>query len=381
MAFDQSCRAPASEFEIPTVKRGQAVAACDRTDYSGVKDLAPGVSTSGAMWLEAQNLLASRQAGATQPLSPVQVERITAETRHQAMQAYDLRQYQIASPGVFRIDQKKDSSTNVELGSGFTVGPEGSSCRIVTDHHVVASDQGSIVPDLVIQGKDGSRFDATVTRLSASRDLALLKVPLSAMPSCPALPLARNTSALRIGADRATAVGHPRGSVHQFISGGQVEKKGRVWKNLDGNPERKPWDNNPTVEVSSQAIGGFSGAPAMVNGEVGGVVQAQIGMNSLVFTPVENVRSFLSMPDNVTPAAARPPSSNRIVAGPLDCQYDSARKEIDARIARRELKSAEFSGTTSDIKRHYSFTDGTSFTLYDGSKRCQEFRGFRAPGA
>ncbi|MBK9142219.1 MAG: trypsin-like peptidase domain-containing protein [Candidatus Melainabacteria bacterium] len=381
MAFDQSCRAPASEFEIPTVKRGQPVAACDRTDYSGVKDMAPAISTSGAMWLEAQNLLAMRQAGARKPLSPVQIETITAETRNQAMQAYDLRQYQIASPGVFRIDQRKDSSTIVELGSGFTVGPEGSSCRIITDHHVVASDQGSIVPNLVVQGKDGSRFDATVTRLSASSDLALLKVPLSAMSSCPSLPLANNTSALRIGTDRATAVGHPRGSVRQFISGGQVERKGRLWKNLDGNPERKPWDDNPTVEVSSQAIGGFSGAPAMVNGEVSGVVQAQIGMNTLVFTPVENMRTFLSMPDNVARAATRTPSSDRIVAGPLDCEYESARQEIAARIARRELKSAEFSGTTSDIKRHYSFTDGTSFTLYDSSKRCQEFRGFKAPGA
>ncbi|MGD9680221.1 MAG: serine protease [Candidatus Obscuribacterales bacterium] len=381
MAFDQSCKAPANEFEIPTVKRGQTVAACDRTDYSGVRDIASGVTTSGAMWQEAQNLLASRQTGANQSLSPVQVETMTAEARNQAMQAYDLRQYQIASPGVFRIDQQKDRSTSVELGSGFTVGPEGSSCRIITDHHVVASDQGSILPNLIIQGKDGSRFDASVARLSAGKDLALLKVPLSAMSSCPSLPLARNTASLRIGTDRATAVGHPKGSVRQFISGGQIERKGRVWKNLDGNPDHKPWDDNPTVEVASQAIGGFSGAPAMVNGEVGGVVQAQIGMNSLVFTPVENVRSFLSMPDNTTQAPARQPSDNRIVAGPLDCQYDSARKEIQDRIARHELKSAEFSGTTYDIKRYYSFTDGTSFTLYDGSKRCQEFRGLKIPGA
>lgn len=313
MEFDHACKARNSELEIPTLKPGVKAEPCDRTDYSA-------------------------------PSSPAQ--------------AYDLNQYRMASPGVYRVDQAAGRGSNYPRGSAFTLGAFGETCLLASDYHVPKGPDGKALPGLIIQDRNGNRAGAQVRSWDPATDTSILATPLSSVKECPALPLAESSSSLQIGVDRMVAIGHPSGSKLQFISGGTVENKGRTHVEIDSKGKANPWAEGKTVEAVAQVIGGMSGAPAFHDGKVYGNIQGMQGNARMIITPVEDI---LALRDKTLAATVKNGGS---------CDMDDARKEIAARSKNNDIISVTYTDRRSPATLHYEFNYGQGLTISEKDKTC-----------
>lgn len=314
MEFDRSCKARTSDLQIPTLQPGVKADPCDRTDYSNIQG--------------------------------------------QAQAQYDLDQYRVASPGVFRVDQSLGRGGNTPRGSAFSLGAFGDTCLLASDYHVPKGSDGLALPGLTLQASDGSRTSTQVRSWDKEHDLSILATPLSAIKSCPALPLAQTARNLNIGTDRIVAVGHPAGSKLQFISGGEVENKDRTHADIDPKGKVNPWANGKTVEVKGQIIGGMSGAPAMADGKVYGAIQGLQGNARMIITPVDDLQTLL----HNTLAAS--------VKNGIPCDFNQAKAEAIQRVAAGELLSSFSTSRSATPTIHYSFNFGQELTLDQKNQTC-----------
>lgn len=300
-------------MQIPTLKAGVMANACDRTDYSAAQG--------------------------------------------QQIEAYDLQQYRIASPGVFRVDQALGRGNNGPRGSAFSLGVFGNECLLATDYHVVVADRGLAAIGLVVQASNGDRFPTQVKSWNASADLAILATPATNIKACPQLKLASTSGDLVAGKDRLVAIGHPAGSKLQFISGGPVEKKGRSHIEIDPKGISNPWAYGKTVEATAQVIKGMSGSPVFANGQVFGAVQGLVGNREMIVTPVDDLSALLNK--TLT-------TKNKTGA----CDYNQAKQELNQRLAAGDLLNASFFKSSSQERSYYRFNFGQGLQFDEINKTC-----------
>jgi|AGTN01.2.fsa_nt_gi Trypsin-like serine proteases, typically periplasmic, contain C-terminal PDZ domain len=365
--YDQTCQAPADRFKVPTLLPATDGNSCDRTDYTDASKL--NVQTSEILLKETERLLRERKLDNLATLSPQQMkERGDVETL--VKQAYDWRNYQVASPSVVRVDTQSGTD-NKELGSGFTVGAQGNQCWLVTDYHVVQAAAGSA---LTVQFKDGKRVSAAELIHNEKTDLAIMSIPTNEIGSCPALPMAARSSSLLPNLTRTTSIGHPAGSIRQFISGGELLRQDRIARQIDQNWENGgvtvsvdtlPYADLKLGEVKAQVIGGNSGGPTMADGKAIGVVQSKKGKDQTHFTPIENVHTLI---------AQLKEKQKPINSTPKTCDMEEALDDIKKRIAARQLDSAEFNGLPDGLQKIHRFKDGVQYTIHDKRKTCEVVR-------
>lgn len=364
--YDQACQAPADRFKVPTLRPAIDGNPCDQTDYTDASKLA--VQTSETLLRETERLLKERKLDNLATLTPQQMtERFEVETL--VKKAYDWRNYQVASPSVVRVDVQS-GTTNREIGSGFTIGAQGDECWLVTDYHVVQSAGSSAAPGLMIQ-QNGKRIPAAQLIYNDKTDLAILSVPTKSIGSCPALPMASRVSGFLPNRTRTTAIGHPSGSIRQFISGGELIRYDRtaveidaVWANGQ-QAKDLPYADLKMGETRAQVIGGNSGSPMMADGKAIGVVQSQKGNNQSHFTPIENVHALI---------AELKAKQAPITSTPKACDIEEARADIKKRISSQQLQSAEFNGQADGVQSIHRFKDGVQYTLHDKRKTCEVVR-------
>lgn len=365
--YDQACPAPTDRFKVPTLKSAVDGNPCDQTDYTDASKL--DVRTSETLQKETERLLKERKLDNLATLTPQQFkERADVETLVQ--KAYDWRNYQVASPSTVRIDTQS-GTTNKELGSGFTIGAQGNQCWLITDYHVV---QAGAQPGLTVQLKDGRRIPASELIHNDKTDLAILSVPTTAIGSCPALPMATSSTGFVPRYTRMTAIGHPSGSIRQFISGGALLRLDRTARQIDETWEiggvsvsinTLPYADLKMGEVQAQVIGGNSGGPTMADGKAIGVVQSKKGKESTHFTPIENVHTLIAqLKEKQAP----------ISSTPKQCDLEEAREDIRKRIASQQLQSVEFNGLPDGTQSIHRFKDGVQYTMHDKRKSCEVVR-------
>lgn len=374
MSFDSHCPEPPSGLEVPTLKSNEQADPCDRTDYGAVEEMAAKAGTSEKMHAEAEAYFKELKMVNQKFNLGTDEDILRGQSIDESQLAYDLHQYQVASPGVFRVEYRPDHQTeNDEIGSGFAVREDGQDCLIITDHHVVASDSGVLKPNLQVKSKTGISNPATVEMLDAKTDLALLSVPTSDLGgTCPVLPLAAKADNLKPYYDRVTAVGHPGGAAAQFLSGGEVLRVDRKHSEIEHHPDgdTKPWKDNVVVEVGAHVIGGNSGGPAMANGEVVGATQYKRGSYEMFFTPAEDIRSLLVSHRASQAKIARGPQPYTPEFADIDC--GTAREQIRQKISSGMVEKASFSGYQSRIKGEYTFNDGTQYIMEEFKSSCQK---------
>ena len=111
-------------------------------------------------------------------------------------------------------DQRSPGATQVGLGSGVIVSPEG---YLLTNHHVVED-----ATDIEVQLADGRSTRATVVGTDPETDIAVLKIDL---PNLPAVTLG-DVRALQVG-DAVLAIGNPF-NVGQTVTAGIVSALDRT---------------------------------------------------------------------------------------------------------------------------------------------------------
>ncbi len=110
-------------------------------------------------------------------------------------------------------------------------------------------------------------------------------------------------------------------------------------------------------------IGGMSGSPTMVDGRAIGVVQSQKGSERSIFTPIEHVHKLL--------AELKIQQAQMVTKVPKYCEIADARKDIQNRIAARQLTSAEFTGMAKGMRTVHKFSDGVQYTIEDAIGFCE----------
>jgi serine protease Do len=165
------------------------------------------------------------------------------------------------------------------LGSGFIFDESG---LIVTNHHVVAN----ATRIEVVVGKE-RRLRAEVIGSDAPSDIAVLKVPLTGLPT---LSLG-DSGALRVG-DWVLAIGNPFGLANT-VSAGIVSAKGRTRQDVPGLDPMGYYD---FIQTDASINPGNSGGPLLdLAGQVVGVNTAiNSQANNIGFAiPVNIVRELL----------------------------------------------------------------------------------------
>lgn len=144
-------------------------------------------------------------------------------------------------------------------GSGFVIDADG---HLVTNHHVIESDEDEPPAFAVSVGTDGDWQEATLKGTDPSTDLAVLKVP----EKNPTIAEWEDVSTLRVG-DIVLAIGTPRElELRQTVTMGVVSGLGRAKNGLI---------YEDFIQTDASLNGGNSGGPLIsVRGRVVGVNQS-----------------------------------------------------------------------------------------------------------
>ena len=170
-------------------------------------------------------------------------------------------------PGVLSIKSEQDDS--MSIGAGFIVNPDG---YALTNAHVVGDKE-----TVVVKLSDDKTFTAKVMAIDTENDLALLKLPISNLPT------------LRLGSGKISegqpviAIGAPYG-MDFTITRGIISNTNRLLKNKN------------YIQTDTPLNPGNSGGPLLNNnGEVIGINSAIIALsNSMGFAiPVAKLNIFL----------------------------------------------------------------------------------------
>ena len=144
-------------------------------------------------------------------------------------------------------------------GSGFIIDKSG---YILTNNHVVAKAQ-----KLTVTLSNGKKYDATLVGRDPSTDLAVIKIPASAVKVVSVLG---NSDGLRVG-QKAIAIGNPFGLSHTLTTG-IVSALGRALKTEDGTQMEE------LIQTDAAINPGNSGGPLLnSSGEV-------IGINTAIYS-------------------------------------------------------------------------------------------------
>lgn len=183
------------------------------------------------------------------------------------------------------------SSTDVEFasvivktekghGSGFAISNDG---YIITNYHVIASEDPAKQQELTIIMNDGTKAKATIVKYNKYKDLALLKVEQK-FEKCFELPTQKNFSNL----EEVFAMGAPRS-----VELGQSASKGII------SSERN-YNNINLIQTNMSINSGNSGGPMFnKDGKLYGVVTAKlfgIGVEGVAFCiPAYKIQEYLSI--------------------------------------------------------------------------------------
>ena len=105
------------------------------------------------------------------------------------------------------------------VGSGVIYDPSG---WILTNRHVVRTQDGAIASELTVELKDGREFTGTVYGIDTLTDLAIVKVDATGLPSA---PIGRSAD-IRVG-QLAIAIGSPLGTYTSTVTTGIISATGR----------------------------------------------------------------------------------------------------------------------------------------------------------
>jgi S1-C subfamily serine protease len=160
-------------------------------------------------------------------------------------------------------------------GSGFVVDAQG---LIVTNNHVVEG-----APAIAIRLKSGERVSASVVRVDAANDLALLRADLPA--GTPAVQLG-DSERVTVG-ETAIAIGSPFG-FEQTVTQGIVSALGRTSRQLiqTDAPINPGNSGGPLFNAAGEVIG--------VNTLIESPVRGSVGVGFAV--PINRVKAFLAAP-------------------------------------------------------------------------------------
>ena len=130
------------------------------------------------------------------------------------------------SPAVVRItatgttsDQLGGTIPERGVGSGVIYDPAG---WILTNRHVVRTQDGAIASELTVELKDGREFKGTVKGIDTLTDLAIVKVDATGLPSA---PMGRSAD-IKVG-QLAIAIGSPLGTYTSTVTTGIISATGR----------------------------------------------------------------------------------------------------------------------------------------------------------
>jgi len=105
------------------------------------------------------------------------------------------------------------------VGSGVLYDQAG---WILTNRHVVQTEDGAIASQLTVELKDGRTFDGTVYGVDTLTDLAIVKVDATGLP---AAPIGRSAD-IKVG-QLAIAIGSPLGTYTSTVTTGIISATGR----------------------------------------------------------------------------------------------------------------------------------------------------------
>ena len=105
------------------------------------------------------------------------------------------------------------------VGSGVIYDPAG---WILTNRHVVRTQDGAIASELTVELKDGREFKGTVIGIDTLTDLAIVKVDATGLPSA---PMGRSAD-IKVG-QLAIAIGSPLGTYTSTVTTGIISATGR----------------------------------------------------------------------------------------------------------------------------------------------------------
>ncbi len=106
------------------------------------------------------------------------------------------------------------------VGSGVIYDPAG---WILTNRHVVLSQDGSTARDMTVELKDGREFQGSVYGIDTLTDLAIVKIDATGLPSA---PIGRSAD-IRVG-QLAIAIGSPLGTYTSTVTTGIISATGRT---------------------------------------------------------------------------------------------------------------------------------------------------------
>ncbi|HKG57259.1 MAG TPA: trypsin-like peptidase domain-containing protein, partial [Candidatus Limnocylindrales bacterium] len=130
------------------------------------------------------------------------------------------------SPAVVRITVSETSPDAIGgtipatgVGSGVIYDSNG---WILTNKHVVTNSSGTVVSKLVVELKDGRRFDGSVYGVDTLTDLAIVKIDVAEVPAA----TIGDSSELKVG-QLTIAIGSPLGTYSNSVTSGIVSGTGR----------------------------------------------------------------------------------------------------------------------------------------------------------
>ncbi len=166
---------------------------------------------------------------------------------------------------------RREDDKQIVAGSGFIITPDG---YIVTNHHVVEG-----ATELTVRTTNGKTYTAKISKLDATHDLAVLKIPAAGLPFVPIADSAsvkKGTSVLTGGFPQILVQG-----IEPKITDGIISSLAGIR------------DDATRFQISNPIQPGNSGGPLFtLDGNVVGIVSAKLSDRTML-------REFNSIPQNV----------------------------------------------------------------------------------
>ncbi len=187
----------------------------------------------------------------------------------------------------FYYPQMPQTRKSTQLGSGFIFRRDGNDLYIMTNNHVVGSNEKS---EISVTLADKAKFEAEVVGRDPNTDLAVIKITVDKDEVVPIAPLG-NSDELEVG-DWAIAIGNPFGELglERTVTVGVISAKGR--SNLNFGNESPIYQDY--IQTDAAINPGNSGGPLLnIKGEV-------IGVNAAITSPAGgNVGIGFAIPVNI----------------------------------------------------------------------------------
>ncbi len=172
----------------------------------------------------------------------------------------------------FYYPQMPQTRKSTQFGSGFIFRRDGNDLYIMTNNHVVGSNEKA---EITVTLADKAKFDAEVVGRDPNTDLAVIKISVDKDEIVPIAPLG-NSAEMEVG-DWAIAIGNPFGELglERTVTVGVISAKGR--SNLNFGNESPIYQDY--IQTDAAINPGNSGGPLLnIKGEV-------IGVNAAITSP------------------------------------------------------------------------------------------------